>query len=80
VKTVHEFFTNLRRMDDSRFEYSWFHSWMVSCIADVVSSPVETSSRDGRRYSAFEPRRLRLGVRAAGVLQEALDGWQARTA
>ena len=29
MKTVHEFFTNAR-MEDSRFENSWFHSWMVS--------------------------------------------------
>ncbi len=29
MKTVHEFFTNAR-MEDSRFEYSWFHSRMVS--------------------------------------------------
>ena len=28
MKTVHEFLTNAR-MEDSRFEYSWFHSWMV---------------------------------------------------
>ena len=28
MKTVHEFFTN-KRMEDSRFEYSWLHSWMV---------------------------------------------------
>jgi hypothetical protein len=28
MKTVHEFFTNAR-MEDWRFEYSWFHSWMV---------------------------------------------------
>ena len=29
MKTVHEYFTNVR-MEDSRFEYSWFHSWMVN--------------------------------------------------
>ncbi len=29
MKTVHEFSTNAR-MDDSRFEYSWLHSWMIS--------------------------------------------------
>ena len=28
MRTVHEFFTNAR-MEDSQFEYSWFHSWMV---------------------------------------------------
>jgi hypothetical protein len=28
MKTVHEFFTN-KRMEDSRFENSWFYSWMV---------------------------------------------------
>ena len=28
MKTVHEFFTN-KRMEDSRFEYSRLHSWMV---------------------------------------------------
>ena len=35
MKTVHEFFTNAR-MEDSRFEYSWFHSWMV-VLAQVES-------------------------------------------
>ena len=36
MKTVHEFFTN-KRMEDSRFEYSWFHSWMVVRFAGVVA-------------------------------------------
>ena len=34
--TVHEFFTNTR-MEDSRFVYSWFHSWTVSCFAGVAA-------------------------------------------
>ena len=36
MKTVHEFFTNAR-MEGSRFEYSWFHSWMVVCFVGVVA-------------------------------------------
>ena len=35
MKTVHEFFTNAR-MEDSRFEYSWLHSWMI-VLAQVES-------------------------------------------
>jgi hypothetical protein len=26
-----EFARVVARMEDSRFEYSWFHSWMVVC-------------------------------------------------
>jgi hypothetical protein len=36
MKTVREFFTNAR-MEDSRFEYSWLHSWMVVRLAGVVA-------------------------------------------
>jgi hypothetical protein len=43
VRTVHELGTN-KRMGDSWFEYSWFHSWMV-VPARVESLPL-TSFRD----------------------------------
>lgn len=37
MKTVHELSTNAR-MDDSRFEYLWPHSWMVVRFAGVVAT------------------------------------------
>ncbi len=51
MKPIHEFFTNAR-MEDSRFGYSWFHSWMVVHFASVVA---RVESLRGR-ISAFEPR------------------------
>jgi len=37
MKTVHEYFTNLRRMDGAIFVHSWFYSWMVSRFAGMVA-------------------------------------------
>ncbi|NWF64433.1 MAG: hypothetical protein HXY38_09020 [Chloroflexi bacterium] len=47
MKTVHEFFTN-SRMEDSQFEYSWFHSWMVPFVR-VESLPLTLRSRGASR-------------------------------
>ncbi len=47
MKTVHEFFTN-SRMEDSQFEYSWFHSWMVPFVR-VESVALTLRSRGASR-------------------------------
>ena len=44
MKTVHEFFTN-KRMEDSRFEYSRLHSWMVVFARVELLRAVRASPR-----------------------------------
>jgi hypothetical protein len=53
MKTVHEFFTN-KRMDDSRFEYSWFHSWMVVHVASVAARVESLRGRMGESERQVE--------------------------
>ena len=53
MKTVHELFTNAR-MEDSRFEYSWFYSWMVVCFAGVVARVESLRGRMGESTRQVE--------------------------
>jgi hypothetical protein len=53
MKTVHEYFTNAR-MEDSRFEYSWFHSWMVVHFAGVVARVESLRGRMGESTRQVE--------------------------
>ena len=61
MKTVHELFTNAR-MEDSRFEYSWFYSWMVVCFAGVVARA------SCRVYRDIESLRGRMASRSSVAL------------
>jgi hypothetical protein len=52
MKTVHEYFTNAR-IEDSRFEYSWLHSWMV-VFARVESLRARMSEAGRQVEGLFE--------------------------
>jgi hypothetical protein len=53
MKAVHEFFTNAR-MEDSRFEYSWLHSWMAVRLAGAVRRVESLRGRMGESERQIE--------------------------
>jgi hypothetical protein len=72
MKTVHEFLITNKRTEDSRFEYSWFYSWMVACFAGVVAR-VESLRGQNSPFEARESERQVDGL-FESLLSEAFHG------